>query len=132
LVLLQALSIEAWGRSSNNNDRVLLEKVTAITLEDGKQTNARRTSPIPQLDCVGGSAGCYGYRPKIVQCRNAGFDGYEVQWECKAEMDSKYRFGRIEVSCEGYDYPDDPYVLRGSCGVSIISLHISSLIYSTH
>jgi hypothetical protein len=37
------------GRSSNNNDRVLLEKVTAITLEDGKQTNARRTSPIPQV-----------------------------------------------------------------------------------
>ena len=32
-----------------------------------------------QLDCVGGSAGCYGYRPKIVQCRNVGFDGYDVQ-----------------------------------------------------
>ena len=40
------------------------------------------------------------------------------QWECKAEMDSKYRFGHLDVSCEGYDYPDDPYVLRGSCGVS--------------
>ena len=32
-------------------------------------------------------------------------------------MDSKYRFGKIDVSCEGYDHPDDPYVLRGSCGV---------------
>ena len=40
------------------------------------------------------------------------------QWECKADMDSAYRFGRIQVSCEGYDNPDDPYVLRGSCGVS--------------
>ena len=42
-----------------------------------------------------------------------------LQWECKAELDSKYKFGRIQVSCEGYDYPDDPYILRGSCGVSV-------------
>ena len=33
-------------------------------------------------------------------------------------MDNKYRFGRIDVNCEGYDYPDDAYILRGSCGVS--------------
>lgn len=26
--------------------------------------------------------------------------------------------GKINVICEGYDYPDDPYILRGSCGVS--------------
>ena len=33
-------------------------------------------------------------------------------------MDNSYRFGKVEVYCEGYDYPDDPYILRGSCGVS--------------
>ena len=32
-----------------NKDRVLLEKVSAITLEHGKMTNARRTSAIPQV-----------------------------------------------------------------------------------
>ena len=32
-------------------------------------------------------------------------------------MDSQYRFGNIAVNCEGYSYPDDPYVLKGSCGV---------------
>ena len=41
-----------------------------------------------------------------------------LQWECKAQTDKKYQLGRIQVSCEGYDYPDDPYILRGSCGVS--------------
>lgn len=46
------------------------------------------------------------------------------QWECKAELDSKYQFGRIQVSCEGYEYPDDPYVLRGSCGVSEIDIEV--------
>lgn len=33
-------------------------------------------------------------------------------------MDNAYRFGDIDVSCEGYDYADDPYILKGSCGVS--------------
>ena len=40
------------------------------------------------------------------------------QWECKTDMDNNYRFGTVEVVCEGYDYPDDPYILKGSCGVS--------------
>ncbi|KAK3698184.1 hypothetical protein QZH41_019287, partial [Actinostola sp. cb2023] len=38
-------------------------------------------------------------------------------WECKADMDNKYKFGEIAVNCEGYDYPDDPYILKGSCGL---------------
>ena len=27
------------------------------------------------------------------------------------------RFGEVEVSCEGYNNRDDPYVLKGSCGL---------------
>ena len=80
-------------------------------------TNGRRSSPVPHLKCVGGTAGCHAFQPKVVQCTNTGFDGYDTQWECKTDMDSAYRFGKIQVSCEGYDYPEDPYVLRGSCGV---------------
>ena len=32
-------------------------------------------------------------------------------------MDNAYKFGRIEVSCEGFNHPDDPYILKGSCGL---------------
>lgn len=32
-------------------------------------------------------------------------------------MDAAFRFGRVEVSCEGFSHPDDPYILRGSCGL---------------
>lgn len=32
-------------------------------------------------------------------------------------MDNAYRFGRVEVSCEGFSHPDDPYILKGSCGL---------------
>ena len=34
-------------------------------------------------------------------------------------MDNAYRFGKVSVSCEGYSYPDDPYILKGSCGVDL-------------
>lgn len=72
---------------------------------------------MPQLQCTGGSAGCAASTPEVVQCYNKGWDGYDVQWECKAHLDISYHFGKIEVSCEGYDYPDDPFILKGSCGL---------------
>lgn len=43
-----------------------------------------------------------------------------LQWECKADMDSRYRFGEIAVNCERYSYSDDPYILEGSCGVCVM------------
>ena len=42
-------------------------------------------------------------------------------------MDNSYRFGKLEVSCEGYNYPEDPYILRGSCGVR--NIHSSYFVY---
>lgn len=98
-------------------ERILLQDIQVITLNQGKYTNARRSAPILQLKCTGGTAGCSAYVPQVVQCYNRGSDGYDVQWECKTEMEKAYRFGQLEVSCEGYDYPDDPYVLKGSCGL---------------
>ncbi|KAM7435532.1 Store-operated calcium entry-associated regulatory factor [Porites harrisoni] len=102
-----------WGSS----DKIKLTDVNVITLQQGRMTNSRRTHPVPQLQCVGGTAGCSAFTPRVVQCYNRGSDGYDVQWECKADMDSSYRFGDIAVNCEGYNYPDDPYILKGSCGL---------------
>lgn len=65
---------------------------------------------------------------------NVGSDGFDAQWECKAELDKAVKcsgissrsrdfaspfllVGTISVNCEGYSHPDDPYVLRGSCGL---------------
>ncbi|XP_028392213.1 store-operated calcium entry-associated regulatory factor-like isoform X1 [Dendronephthya gigantea] len=99
------------------SDRVQIRNVEVLTLYQGKMTTGRRSTPVLQLRCSGGSAGCSAFVPQVVQCYNRGWDGYDAQWECKTDMDSKYRFGKIDVSCEGYDYPDDPYILRGSCGL---------------
>lgn len=117
-----------WG----GNDKIRLTDVNVITLHQGKMTNSRRSHPVPQLKCVGGSAGCSAFTPSVVQCYNRGSDGYDVQWECKTDMDSQYKFGEVAVSCEGYDYPDDPYILKGSCGLEYTIDVISSGGYYDH
>jgi len=97
--------------------KVKLKDVDVLTLYQGKMTNGRRSSPVPQLSCKGGTAGCGSFVPEVVQCYNRGSDGLDIQWECKTDMDTKFRFGKISVSCEGYDYPEDPFILAGSCGL---------------
>jgi hypothetical protein len=100
-----------------NSNKIRLEDIRALTLHHGSYTAGRRSSPVPQLKCIGGTAGCSAFVPKVVQCYNRGSDGTDIQWECKTDMDNAYRFGEIAVTCEGYDYPGDPYVLKGSCGL---------------
>lgn len=106
----------AWGFNSNDPGKVLLRDIQVLTLKSGQMTTGRRSSPVPQLKCVGGSAQGQ-FNPQVVQCYNRGWDGMDVQWECKTDMDNLYRFGSVEVVCEGYDYPDDPYITKGSCGL---------------
>lgn len=96
-------------------DKVRLTDVDVITLRDGSMTNARRVAAVPQLTCQG--MFCQK-RPRVVQCHNSGTDGIDVQWRCEAEMDDAVKFGLLDVSCEGYDYPDDPFVLPNSCGLT--------------
>lgn len=104
------------GAFGGKDDRVLLKDVSVLTLYKDQRTTGRRSSPVPQLTCVGGSAKG-DFTPNVVQCYNRGSDGSDIQWECKTDMDNAYRFGTVEVTCEGYGYPDDPYILKGSCGM---------------
>ncbi|KAL1724323.1 hypothetical protein EV715DRAFT_285491 [Schizophyllum commune] len=96
-------------------DRILLEKIPALTFYAGEETVARRSDPIPQLTCIGRP--CKIYQPEVIRCTNIGGTGTEVEWKCEADLPEALRFGRVEVSCEGYSRPGDPYVLKGSCGL---------------
>src|SRR5271155_1096605 len=98
---------------------VLLSSISTLTLRAGKQTSARRSSPIPQAACIGPSEVCKLYTVDIIRCTNAGsdYDQEDVQWTCTAELPEEFKFGSTDVSCEGYASSDDPYVLKGSCGV---------------
>jgi hypothetical protein len=107
----------ATHRQPPGPNAVLLGDVQTLTLHLGQETTGRRSAPQPQLQCVGGKGNRYADTVKIVQCYNKGFDGRDFQWKCESQMDTRARFGRLEVSCEGYRNPEDEWVLAGSCGL---------------
>jgi len=109
------------GVGKATHQRVFLGDVQTLSLRSNQDTEGRRVSAVSQLNCVGGNglemAKKRSALPSVVQCQNQGSDGTDVQWSCTAELDSAFRFGVTDVVCEGYEYPDDPYVLAGSCGL---------------
>lgn len=121
--LLFVLCIMGAGEATHphHNTRVLIGDVQTLTLKSGEYTVGRRVAAIPQLNCVGGNGRALAQRkgalPSVVQCQNQGSDGKDAQWACATELDGAFRLGVTEVACEGYEYPDDPYILMGSCGL---------------
>jgi len=91
-------------------------EITVLALRKDQMTTGRRNSPVPQLRCRGKL--CSEFTPATVLCTNMGSDGRDMQWKCEADMPDGYRFGTIDVSCEGYSFPDDEYILAGSCGLT--------------
>jgi hypothetical protein len=64
-VLTLNLSNAGWG-SSNDPGKVLLRDVQVLTLKSGQMTTGRRSSPVPQMKCIGGSAQGQ-FNPQAVQ-----------------------------------------------------------------
>ncbi|KAK5121952.1 hypothetical protein LTR85_004524 [Meristemomyces frigidus] len=118
LLLAFASAVPAARNTKPAANAVLLSQVKSLTLRDGQQTSGRRVSPMPQLTCIGGS-GKSLYNVDVMRCKNAGaeYDAEDVQWTCQAALPLEFKLGATEVVCEGYDSPDDPYILKGSCGV---------------
>ncbi|CAK4034831.1 store-operated calcium entry-associated regulatory factor-like [Lecanosticta acicola] len=100
------------------DEAVLLSNVKSLTLRDGHQTSSRRVDPLPQLNCVGGD-GCQFYKVDVMRCTNSGsqYDSEDIAWTCKANLPPEFKLGSTDVICEGYDNANDPYILKGSCGV---------------
>jgi hypothetical protein len=118
LLALAAASSTTLAARKTPADAVLLSNIKTLTLHNGRQTTARRGPAVPQLECVGGNArGLHSV--DVMRCTNAGadYDAEDVQWTCQASLPSEFKLGSTEVVCEGYASPEDPYVLKGSCGV---------------
>ncbi len=71
-------------------------------------------SPVDQLTCL--SKNC-PTPPKQVVCENRGSDGITSNWKCTADLGAGYKFGELNIQCEGYRYSGDEWVLDGSCGL---------------
>ncbi|KAF5367508.1 hypothetical protein D9758_003764 [Tetrapyrgos nigripes] len=95
--------------------REKLSSIKALSFYQDELTKSRRTSPIPQLVCVGGP--CKYFQPEGVRCKNIGGQGTDVDWKCEADLPEALRFGKVQVSCEGWSGPGDPFVLKDSCSL---------------
>ncbi|KAL4950038.1 hypothetical protein BDW69DRAFT_197598 [Aspergillus filifer] len=115
-----SLSASTSHQKPPGKNAILLSQVHSLTLRGGKLTSSRRVSPIPQLKCTGPSKRiCNMYEIGSMRCTNGGYgyDEEDVQWTCTASLPSEFKLGSTDVVCEGYRNADDPWVLKGSCGV---------------
>eukprot|EP00035_Acanthoeca_spectabilis_P004694 m.106220 g.106220 ORF g.106220 m.106220 type:complete len:284 (-) comp12689_c0_seq1:357-1208(-) len=115
-ILIMATPIGAVGVFSGSavQSKVLIENITELSLSRGAITTGRRSPGVPQMQCL---SGCGYHEPSSIQCVNTGSFIGEPQWECTADLSIHWRFGSTMVICEGFDYPEDPFVLKGSCGL---------------
>lgn len=54
-----------------------------------------------------------------MECEKVGYNTEKgiFDWRCHSEISDRVIFNHVEVICEGYDYPEDDYILLGSCGL---------------
>ncbi|KAH0494294.1 hypothetical protein TgHK011_000919 [Trichoderma gracile] len=123
-MLLQKLSLlltlPLLALSARPKNAILLSGVRSLTLRgNGAKTTSRRVAPIPQLKCVSSKAVCDLFPIDVMRCTNQGssYGSEDIEWSCTASLPEEFKLGSTEVICEGYSSPDDPYVLKGSCGV---------------
>ncbi|KAI0847839.1 hypothetical protein F5Y00DRAFT_240576 [Daldinia vernicosa] len=121
LLLWTSLSLHpASSAAAKPPNAILLSDVQSLILRGaGAHTKHRRVSPIPQLRCVSSPAICRLHEIDVMRCANqgSGYDPQDIQWSCTASLPPELKLGSTDVLCEGYSSPDDPYVLKGSCGV---------------
>lgn len=124
-LILGALPLSAAARSGSSKskgkkDAILLSDVETLTLRgNGAMTNHRRVGAVPQLKCISHPSLCRLVDLDLMRCTNQGssYNDADVEWTCSAVLPEELRLGSTDVICEGYSSSDDPYVLKGSCGV---------------
>ena len=117
IIILLLLTFATHSLADYTNNFVNLKNVQVLTFRNGEMTNYRRTSPIKQMNCIGGDACSKSNTISTAQCKNMGSDGNDINWKCKASMGKNLRLGKTIVSCEGYNFPSDRYITVGSCGL---------------
>jgi hypothetical protein len=115
--LLLTMSVSAQFRY----EHVFYPGIKSLVFNKGQQTTFRRSAgPMSQLTCHPGDGmkqkTCDEFAPSVVRCKNVGMDDTNnIVWDCEAELGDHFKFGKTVVSCEGYEHPDDPNILKGSC-----------------
>lgn len=113
-------------------ERRLLQQVQSLTFEEGKMCANRRVSAMPQLVCIGSSLCGTMKEPKAISCLNLNNGKHrDPDWKCTAVLDRGIELGKTEVVCEGFDYPEDPYILENSCFIEYSLIQTTNNAYPT-
>jgi hypothetical protein len=94
---------------------VAFDAVTKLTFRAERQTTHRRLSALPQVNC---GEPC----PEAlhaVHCARLK-EGDNRDWACVADSgdaSNEFTVDDVEISCEGYNRPDDVQILSGSCAL---------------
>lgn len=117
---LLLLCLPLLAEAAKPKNAVLLSQVKTLTLRgNGAKTSHRRVAAAPQLKCVSPESICKLYSIDVMRCTNEGssYGDEDVEWSCVASLPPELKLGSTDVICEGYASSNDPYVLKGSCGV---------------
>jgi len=101
-------------------DSIRLQDIGVLQFNVGEYAvNTRTPESIPRVTCAYNPLGDDNYLPTSVICKNKGLDeSGSIIWKCEANMDSSLDFDNIQISCEGYNYPGDEFVRKGSCALT--------------
>ena len=115
--IIVILSVIVLAYAQQTPISVHLSNVHTETFHRGMHTTGRRTTPITQLQCTQNCV--HAWKINTVQCTNVGENSVgEFQWKCVTdEMPTGMNFGHLTVECEGFNYPGDSNILKGSCGL---------------
>lgn len=109
---LACVALIGWAAAQRN--RVKLSDVKTLTFHKGLLTASRRVEPVPQLSCLGGCE----YALDEAVCEQIPGALGDPSWICAANIpEGTAVFDKVSVSCEGWDSPEDEYILAGSCGL---------------
>ena len=116
-VFFLLLSSLLLGAQAVQAQRIFPGKLPQLVFHENSHTTKGRGASIPQMECVGGHC---DKAPSYIRCTNMRLrqGGEDPEWDCKANLEKGYHLVFSEVSCEGYAYAEDPYILAGSCGVT--------------
>lgn len=113
---------DAGDSSQVSEERISLLGLPSLTFTASSYTTARRGTPHKQLECIGGDAQEAKQRyPMRVDCYNIGIDEEapadkpRPKWHCVSALHRGVRIENWKVNCEGWSYPDDEFILAGSC-----------------
>lgn len=96
---------------------ILMKDMEVLSFYNDGITGTIRGQPIPQMVLLTPGVPEHAV-PKEIVCKNIGWDGLNVHWDCSSEMKSEWNIENPIISCEGWSGPGDEYVVPGSCSIS--------------